>query len=128
MANWTPDGLLGRLRVASAPHMPASAIPLGPSPYLWDTEHHCRELFGARVTTLTSTVRTHEFCAASAETQFDFIRRHLAPLRAAFHALEPAGQQRLAMAAVAEYERANRATDGTLVACADYLELVATVT
>ncbi len=127
MANWTPDGLLGRLQAATAPHMPPSPTLLGPSPYLWGTERHCRELFGTRITTLTSTARTHEFCAASAAAQFDFIRRHLAPLRAAFSALDPAGRHRLATAAAAEYERANRATDGTLVACAEYLELVATV-
>ena len=124
MANWTPDGLLGRLRAASALHLPP--LP-GPSPYLWGTEQHCRELFGTRITTLTSTVWTHEFCAVSAAAQFDFIRRHFAPLRAAFQTLNPAAQQRLATAAAAEYERANRATDGTLIACADYLELVATV-
>ena len=82
----------------------AAGRPAPAGPNLWGSEAHCRALFGARVSSLRSTVLTHEFCAAS-----------------------PAELQGLLAAIAAEWEGSNRATDGTFVGCIPYLQLVATV-
>jgi SAM-dependent methyltransferase len=129
LANWTPDGLVARLQKVIAAHMPPppAAAPRPTPPVLWGDEQHCRRLFGARVASLTAAVRTDEWCAPSAEAQVELLRRHLPPWRAAEGKLPAEGRERMAAAAVAELAGANRATDETLVAGADYLELVAIV-
>jgi SAM-dependent methyltransferase len=127
MANWTPDGLIARLQRAMMSVMPAPPQPPpGPPPVAWGTEKHCRELFGDSVRELTATVRVHEMCARTPQEFVEMQARHLPPWHMVHKSLPPEGQQKLAAAAMAEYERVNRATDGTLVACAEYLEVVAT--
>ncbi|MGH3373877.1 MAG: class I SAM-dependent methyltransferase [Actinoallomurus sp.] len=130
MANWTPDGVVARLQRAMASVMPRPAQPAQPAkpptpPVAWGSEQHCRELFGDRVTSLDATVRVHEMCARSAGAQVELMAGHLAPWHFATRSLPTEAQRKLAEGAVAEYERVNRATDGTLVARAEYLELVA---
>ena len=126
MANWTPNGLVARLQRIMASVMPKTAQPpAGASPVWWGAEQHCRKLFGARVTELIANVRVHEMCAQSAEEQVKLMADHLPPWHMALKSLPPDALQRLTAAAVAEYGKANRATDGTLVARAEYLELVA---
>ncbi|MCO5972509.1 class I SAM-dependent methyltransferase [Actinoallomurus soli] len=127
MANWTPDGVVARLQrvMASVMPPPAQAAPPRKPPVAWGSEQHCRELFGDRVTSLSATVRVDEMCAPSAGAQVELMAGHLAPWHMATKVLPPESQQKLAEAAAAEYERVNRATDGTLVARAEYLEVVA---
>ena len=125
LASWTPDGLVGRIQQANVRHLPAP--PPGPPPTLWGSEQHCRILFGSRVAMVTSTVRTVDLVAASAKAQVDFMRQHLPPWRALYEQLDPSTAQQVAAAVATELDRANRATDGTLVVPAEYLELVATV-
>lgn len=126
MANWTPDGLVARLQRGMAAVMPKpSQPPLGPPPVMWGSEKHCRELFGHQVAELTATVRVHDMCARSAAEQVELMAGHLPPWHLALKSLPPEALQKLTTGAVAEYENANRATDGTLVARAEYLELVA---
>ncbi|MEU7146010.1 class I SAM-dependent methyltransferase [Nocardia sp. NPDC046473] len=130
LTNWTPSGIVGRLQgmMAKAMAQPPSAgsKPGGGPPTLWGTEEHCRELFGDRVT-LTSTVRVHEWCAPTAAAQVQLLLNHLPPWHTAFKMLPPDKQQEISAAAIAEFERANRAQDGTNIAEAEYLEVVATV-
>ncbi|QBS44878.1 class I SAM-dependent methyltransferase [Nocardia sp. CS682] len=131
LASWTPGGLVGRLQgmmakaMAQPPNAGAKPGGSGP-PTLWGTEAHCRELFGDRVK-LTSAVRIHEYCAATAEAQVRLLLDHLPPWHIAFKALTPEKQEEISAAAIAEFERANRAQDGTNIAEAEYLEVVATV-
>ena len=54
-----------------------------------------------------------------------FNRTWFGPVRTAFAQLDKAGQERLAGDLASSFEHFNRATDGTLVAEAEYLELVA---
>lgn len=127
MANWTPDGLVARLQKVMAANMPAPPGPRGTPPVMWGSEEYCRELFGNRVASVDSRVRTNEWCAPSAEAQAAFMVSHLPPWRAGYKSLDPDVQEKVSAGAVAEIERANRAGDGTLVAKADYLEVVITV-
>jgi ubiquinone/menaquinone biosynthesis C-methylase UbiE len=126
MTNWTPDGLVARLQRAMASVMPKPpSPPPGKPPVAWGSEQHCRELFGSRVAALTATVRVDEMCARSASEQVELMANHLGPWHMGYKMLPPEAQQKLTAAAMAEYDNANRATDGTLVARAEYLELVA---
>lgn len=127
MANWTPGGVVARLQrvMASVMPRPAQPAPRPAPPVAWGGEQHCRELFGDRVTSLSATVRVHEMCARSAGEQVELMAGHLAPWHFATRSLPLEAQRKLAEGAIAEYERVNRATDGTLVASAEYLELVA---
>lgn len=127
MANWTPGGVVARLQRVMASVMPRPAQPAPPPapPVAWGGEQHCRELFGDRVTSLSATVRVHEMCARSAGEQVELMAGHLAPWHFATKSLPLEAQRKLTEGALAEYERVNRATDGTLVASAEYLELVA---
>lgn len=127
LVSWTPGGLVARLQKVMAANMPAPPGPRGTPPVMWGDEQYCRKLFGNRVVSLTSTVRTNEWSAPSAEAQADFLVRHLPPWHAAYEVLAPDARDKVTTAAVAEIDRANRADDGTLVAEAEYLELIATV-
>ena len=126
LANWTPDGLIGRYSAISAAHVPppAGAPPL-PSPLEWGTEAGLQTLFGDRVSTLRATRQTLDMCAESAQAMVEYNRTWFGPTRVAFSQLDEAGAERFAAALAAELERFNRATDGTLVASAEYLEVVA---
>jgi hypothetical protein len=55
----------------------------------------------------------------------EFNRTWFGPVRTAFGQLDEAGQERLARDLASSFEGFNRATDGTLVAEAQYLEVVA---
>jgi hypothetical protein len=69
--------------------------------------------------------RSIDLCADSAAEYVRFNRTWLGPTRAAFAQLDEHGQACLAAELAAELERFNRAGDGTLVAEAEYLEVVA---
>jgi SAM-dependent methyltransferase len=130
LANWIPGGLVARLQAIMAAN--ASAPPPAPKPgsgppVLWGTEKHCKKLFGNRIQKLASITRRHEYCAATAQAQVDLLLNHLAPWRTAYNALAPEVQQKVTAAAIEQFEAANRATDGTNIALAEYLEVVATV-
>ena len=126
MANWTPQGLIARLQKVMASVMPKPPQPpQGLPPVAWGIEKHCRDLFGSRVIKLTANVRVHEMCARSAQEQVDMQARHLPPWHFVYNSLSPDARQQLTVGAIAEYERANSATDGTLVARSEYLEMVA---
>jgi hypothetical protein len=74
------------------------------------------------------TVLSTDMVALSSAARVAFARAHLGPTKATFERLDPAAQDALAQDLEACFQRFNRATDGTLVASADYLQVVATRT
>jgi SAM-dependent methyltransferase len=122
---WTPDGLVGSGQRVMARHLPPPP-PDAPRPMLWGTPEHVRALLGDRVTDLRFRVRETDLCGTSAAGRVEFNRTYAGPTMAAFARLDPPAQQKLAADLAADLERFNRATDGTLVAAAEYLEVVAT--
>jgi ubiquinone/menaquinone biosynthesis C-methylase UbiE len=126
MANWTPKGLIGRYLAVSNRHVPPAAAAAGlRRPIEWGTEHRLHELFGDRVSELRTARRSIDLCADSPAAYVEFNRTWLGPTRTAFAQLDEHGQARFAADLAAEAERFNRATDGTLVAAAEYLEVIA---
>jgi SAM-dependent methyltransferase len=126
LASWTPEGLIGRSQAITARHVPPPAMAGVRPPTVWGVEDHVRGLLGDRVTGLRTARRTTDICGASAAERVAFNRTWMGPTRMAFARLDEAGQARLAAELAADLESANRATDGTLVAAAEYLEVVAT--
>ena len=126
MANWTPGGLIGGYMAVSNRHVPPPPTAAGlRRPIEWGTEQRLRELFGERVSEVSTARRSVDLCADSAAEYVEFNRTWLGPTRTAFAGLDEHGQARFAADLAAELERFNRATDGTLVAEAEYLEVVA---
>jgi SAM-dependent methyltransferase len=126
LANWVPDGLMAanqaiiQKRVPPPPGAPAMRRPVE-----WGDEARIRELFDDHVSGLRTEHRTIDLCAGSAAELVEFNRTWFGPARTAFARLDEAGQTALAADLAAALERFNRASDGTLVAEAEYLEVVA---
>lgn len=127
LASWVPDGDTAAVQAEIVKVLPVPSGPPGLPPTLWGTEEHCKELFGDRITGLTSTRRVQEFCAASAAAHVEFLRKHLPPFRAIHASLDAEQWEAFATVAAATFDRRNRATDGTYIGSSEYLEVVAIV-
>jgi ubiquinone/menaquinone biosynthesis C-methylase UbiE len=123
LANWTPDGFVGRMFKIVGQHVPP---PAGvPSPLAWGTESRVTELLGAG-TDVTVAVRQFTFRYRSAEDWFETFKTYYGPLVRAWAALDSDGQQSLHDQLVGLADGANRDGRGALTVPADYLEVVAT--
>jgi SAM-dependent methyltransferase len=122
---WTPTSLMASNQAVVGRYASSPPAPGLRSPIEWGTESRVRELLGDAIGQLTTRVRTTDLCSASAAERVAFNLEYVGPSKAVFDRLEPAGQQALADELAANLEQFNRATDGTLVAPAEYLEVVA---
>lgn len=123
LANWTPDGFVGRMFKIVGQH--ATPPPGVPSPLAWGTEERLRELLGSRAR-LGISRRQFIFRFRSGEDYFETFRAYYGPLLRAWDGLDAAGRESLRSQLVALAEDANRATNGSLTVPSDYLEVVAT--
>ncbi|HYH50792.1 MAG TPA: class I SAM-dependent methyltransferase, partial [Acidimicrobiia bacterium] len=122
LANWTPDGFVGRMFKLVGQHVPP---PAGvPSPLAWGTADRVGELLGGGAD-VSSTVRQFTFRYRSAEDWFETFKTYYGPLVRAWAALDDAGQQSLRDQLVTLAHGANRDTRGALTVPSDYLEVVA---
>jgi SAM-dependent methyltransferase len=123
---WTPDSVMAAIQAITAKYAPAPPRPGARSPIERGTEARVRELLGDGVTGLTAQVLSTDMCGISPAARVEFNRTYVGPTRALFDRLGPDAQQALAAELASCLDRFNRATDGTLVAPADYLQVVAT--
>jgi len=123
---WTPGSVMASAQAAAGRFAPFPPIPGARSPIEWGTEAHVRELLGSAVTDLNTQVLTTEMCATSPATRVEFNRTYVGPTKAIFDRLDSAGQQALANELADCLQQYNRATDGTLIAPAEYLQIIAT--
>lgn len=122
LASWTPDGFIGELFKTIGRHVPP---PAGlKSPALWGTRSHLIELFGPASADIAVQTREFTFRYRSPEHWIEVFRTKYGPVLKAFDALDAAGKASLAADLEALIARFNRATDGTMVAPALYLEAV----
>jgi len=122
LANWTPGSFVGEIFKTLGKYLPP---PAGiKSPALWGTEARLRELFGDRMGSIEIGRREFVFRYHSAAHWLEVFRTFYGPMHKAFGALDAALQESLAADLIALAERFNRATDGTLVAPSEYLEVV----
>jgi SAM-dependent methyltransferase len=123
LANWTPDGMWGQLFKLHGQYLPPPPGVRPPPP--WGTEARIRELFGDAVRDLRLQKRKALFRGTSAGAWFDFFKTWFGPMIAVLAALDESGRERFRSDVLAEVERVNRSDDGTLVAEAEYLEVIA---
>ena len=123
---WTPHSVMASTQATAGRFAPFPPIPGARSPIEWGTEARVRELLGTGVADLRAQVMTTEMCAASPAARVAFNRTYVGPTKAIFDRLEPAGQQALADELASCLQQFNRATDGTLIAPAEYLQVIAT--
>ena len=124
MANWTPDGFIGRLFKVIGGHVPP---PAGlQSPALWGTESHIVELFGAHATAIRCERRIFNFRYRSAAHWVQVFRDYYGPTHKAFAAVGASGAPALARDIVALLDELNAAGPGSLVIPGEYLEIVVT--
>ncbi|MFO1097007.1 MAG: methyltransferase domain-containing protein [Xanthobacteraceae bacterium] len=122
LASWTPDGFIGELFKTIGRHVPP---PAGlKSPALWGTRSHLIELFGPASADIAVQTREFTFRYRSPEHWIEVFRTKYGPVLKAYDALDAAGKASLAADLEALIARFNRATDGTMVAPALYLEAV----
>jgi 2-polyprenyl-3-methyl-5-hydroxy-6-metoxy-1,4-benzoquinol methylase len=124
LANWTPTGLVGQLFKTIGSFVPPP--PGVRSPALWGTHERLGELFARDVKTIEIESRTFNFRFRSPEHWIGLWREVYGPLHKAFDALDESGQAALTAAVTDVIGQHNVATDGTVVAPAEYLEVVVT--
>ena len=122
LANWTPTSFIGELFKLIGKYLPPAAGVK--SPALWGTEARLRELFGAHLDAIAIERKNFVFRYHSAAHWLEVFRTFYGPMHKAFGALDAAKQDALAADLIALAESFNRATDGTLVAPSEYLEVV----
>ena len=124
MANWTPEGMWGRLFKLHGQYMPPPPG-LKPPP-LWGTEARVTELLGDAVGDVRLEKRTTLFRSPSARHWFDFFSRHFGPTMKVLESVDADARSSFASEVIAVLEDCNAADDGTLAAEAEYLQVIAT--
>ncbi len=124
LANWTPEGFIGKLFKVVGSYIPAP--PGLKSPALWGTEPHIVELFGALSTDIRTARRSFNFRYRSAAHWLQVFREFYGPVHKAFAALDPAGQKALAKDITDLLNKCNIAGPDSLVVPGEYLEVVIT--
>jgi SAM-dependent methyltransferase len=122
LANWTPSSFIGELFKLIGRYLPPPAGVKPPS--LWGTEARLRELFGNRHSSIAIEPKNFMFRYRNAAHWLEVFRTYYGPMQKAFGALDSAKQESLAEDLIALAERFNRASDGSLVAPGEYIEVV----
>lgn len=122
MANWTPEGFIGRLFRVIGAHVPPPAG-VKPPP-LWGSEAHLSELFAVPKARLHCERRFFNFRYRSPAHWLQVFRDYYGPVLKAFAALEPARQQALEHDINALLNEFNTAGTASLVVPSEYLEII----
>jgi len=122
LANWTPTSLVGEIFKLLGTYLPPAAGVK--SPALWGTEERLRELFSPRIDSIEIVKKNFMFRYHNSAHWLEVFRTFYGPINKAFAALDNDKQQALAADLISLVERFNQATDGTLVAPSEYLEVV----
>jgi len=124
LANWTPEGFIGRLFKVIGAHVPP---PAGlKSPALWGTLAHLAELFDLAPAQIRCERRVFNFRYRSPAHWVQVFRDFYGPTHKAFAALDSRGQQALENDITTLLEAMNVAGTGSLVVPGEYLEVVIT--
>lgn len=126
MANWTPEGFIGRMFEVFKRHLPPGPAGI-PSVMLWGDEPAVRERLKAfSEVNLTRRIAVMRYPFSPAET-VEFFRRYYGPTGRAFEALGPEAQAALRRDLV-ELQAAHNSSGeaGCTEARAEYLEVIAT--
>ena len=124
LANWTPEGFVGRLFKTLGKHLPP---PAGvKSPALWGTRARLNEMFGAQASEINAEPRTFVFRYRSPQHWLDVFKTFYGPMLKAFAALNANAQAALTRDVLELVDEFNRAGDRTMAVPSEYLEVVIT--
>lgn len=121
LANWTPEGFVGRIFKAIGKHLPPPAGVRAPS--FWGTESGIRQLF-PNAHEISITRRAYKFRSLSPEHWLDEFRTFYGPMLKAFSSLDDAGRISLETDLIALCADLNESEDSTLVVPSEYLEVI----
>ena len=125
MANWIPEGFVGKLFKLTAQYVPPP--PGVPPPAQWGNEDIVRERFGSNVSDIKfKNVMLRESLPMSPPDVVEHFRQFFGPTKKAFEALDEEGQRKFREDFTNLYREYNIATDGTTEVDKEYLEVVAT--
>jgi ubiquinone/menaquinone biosynthesis C-methylase UbiE len=125
MANWTPEGFVGKNFRITAKHAPPP--PGVPAPVLWGDEQVVRERFGTAVSKLTALRQAARFQYPFAPGEVvEFFRQYFGPTKVAFTRLDAEGQARLTAELESLWKDHNTDPNGGTTVDAEYLEVHAT--
>ena len=122
LANWTPRGFIGQLFAVVGRHVPPPPAVVPPS--RWGTEDHLESLFRASASEITVTPRTFAFRYRSPAHWIDVFRTWYGPVHKAFAALSGEGKAALEQDLYELIDEFNVSGDSTMVAPAEYAEVV----
>lgn len=121
MANWTPQSFIGDVFRTIGTHVPP---PTGvPSPLLWGTADHIRELFGPSASRIEFNKRHFMFRLRSPEYWVEHWREVYGPTHKAFQVVGPEGAEALAADLVSK-ARAHSLDQTAMIVPAEYAEIV----
>jgi SAM-dependent methyltransferase len=122
MANWTPEGFVGKSFQITAQMVPP---PAGlPAPVLWGNEQVVRQRFANEVSKLTLTRQKAVFDYPFGPKEVvEFFRQYFGPTQATFSRLDTQGQSELAARLESLWAEHNTATDGRTRIEAEYLDV-----
>jgi SAM-dependent methyltransferase len=124
LANWTPGSAVGDIFRLTARFLPPAP---GTRPAVeWGSGARLRELFGDRVTSLHLSDHVWRTRLGSFSEWLDLYRAWYGPTNRAFAALDEAKAAEYAQGLEEIVTRHNRATDGTIDAAYEYVNVVAT--
>ena len=124
LANWTPDGFVGRLFKVLGRHLPPP--PGVQPPALWGVESHLRSLFGDAIASIDLVPRMFNFRYRSAAHFIETFRSWYGPVHKAFAALPGDKARALEHDMTQLLDELNMAKRGALVVPSEYLEIVIT--
>jgi SAM-dependent methyltransferase len=122
LANWTPDGLVGRMFKTLGRHLPPPAG--AQSPALWGVENHLDSLFGEFAAAIAVKRKTFNFRYRSAAHFIEVFRTWYGPVHKAFAALPADGAIGLDRDLTELLHEMNRGGSASLVIPSEYLEVV----
>ncbi|MEO7648938.1 MAG: class I SAM-dependent methyltransferase [Bryobacteraceae bacterium] len=125
MANWTPQGLIGKLFLLTARFAPPP--PGVAAPVLWGDEAAVRERLEPHSEEIRVQRQMARFRALSPGQWVTHMRTHFGPAIRAFASLPESGQQSLAAEMEDLVRENNHARNQTVLAEGEYLEIVATL-
>ena len=123
LANWTPQGFVGRLFKIIGKYVPPASGTK--SPMLWAASANLEELFGSKGTVAAET-RTYMMRYKLPEHWIDVFRTYYGPMVKTFAAIDADARAALEADLHALIDEFNLAEDGTHVVPGEYLEVVVT--
>jgi SAM-dependent methyltransferase len=125
MANWTPEGFVGKMFITNAKHVPPP--PGMPSPLLWGTEDAVRERFKDGIADIRfNRIRVYMSFPFSPPEVVQHFRTYFGPTVMAFGKLSPEEQKAFSDDLERIWTENNIAPDGTTRVESEYLEVRAT--